>query len=620
MRKMGMPPREFPFTLNLQNSSIPFVSDFVEAIAQLIIPHLGDSNESVSTLTERLQQPPETSMGHYALPCFLLAKTFKKSPQTIALGLSQSLAADIEHQPLVQRVSAQGAYLNFWVDMAQMAQHAVASILDGSMFTVASPSTPHCVMVEYSQPNTHKGFHVGHMRNVALGDALSRLLAYQGNSVIAANYIGDVGAHIARCLWMMQRREQLAPQLPAIPPPSTDPHLRGEWLGKVYTAATQYLEQTSPPEKERCQAEINQILRELETHQAPYYPIWQDTRQWSLDAFNEIYHWLGAHFDVVFYESEIEASGREKVLQLLEAKKLIRSQGAVGINLDDIFPDKKLGFFLLLKADGSTLYATKDLALAELKFQRFHIQRSIYVVGAEQSLYFQQLFATLEHLGWEQARQCEHLSYGLVTLPQGKMSSRAGNVILFSKLREEMNNYIHTHYLHARQGKWSAKEIQEACRRIACAAIRYQMVKQDPDKPLVFSLQSWLVSEGDTGVYLCYAAARLNSLLQQAKKHRISPSPQADFHSLQHPIEHTLVRQLYDFNSMAHKAAQQLRPNLLANALFQLAKDFHRFYASLPIIQAPPPTQLARLTLAAAVQKTLLHGLQLLGITPPQRM
>ncbi|HEX7926372.1 MAG TPA: arginine--tRNA ligase, partial [bacterium] len=424
-----------------------------------------------------IEQPPDPKLGDYAFPCFQLAKALRKGPPLIAKDLAARIQAGIGSQPLLASAEAAGPYVNFRASMAAMAKATLPAILDGSYFAANQVVARDRVMIEYSQPNTHKAFHVGHMRNVALGDALARIFAYNGHPTIAANYIGDVGTHIAKCLWyyLKHRTED---------PPATG---RGEWLGKLYTAATLKLEDASDAERPVLDKEVGAVLQQLEAKQGEPYRLWQETRRWSLDAFNEIYTWLGAHFDHVFYESDMEA-GRGIVDEGLKRGVFQRSQGAVGIDLEAY----KLGFFLVLKADGTTLYSTKDLALAQIKFDQYKIDESIYVVGAEQTLHFQQVFKTLELLGYEQAKQCHHLAYGLVMLPDGKMSSRAGNIIPFSRLRTEMNAYIETHYLGAhRTGSdaWPAEEIDETARHIAVAAVRYGMVKQDPGKSIIFNME-----------------------------------------------------------------------------------------------------------------------------------
>ena len=596
---------------------------FATAISELLAEGLkaagveDAATTSTASIAARVEQPPDTSLGDYAFPCFTLAKALRKAPPAIAVELAAALTPRLADAPLLTGVEAAGPYLNFRVDMTEMARRTLPAILSGAYFQVKVGQARAKVMVEYSQPNTHKAFHVGHMRNVALGDALVRIMEYNGHPVIAANYIGDVGTHIARCLWFhLQHRDELGAA--SEPPPGDHPEARGEWLGELYTAATRRIEEAPEELKAQSMREVSSVLQALESGQGEVHALWRETRQWSLEAFDEIYRWLGARFDHVFYESEMEAGGREAVEAGLAQGVFAHSQGAVGVDLEE----HGLGFFLVLKADGTTLYSTKDLALARIKFERFGIEESIYVVGAEQTLHFKQVFKALELLGYPQAAQCHHLPYGLVMLPGGKMSSRAGNTILFSTLREEMDAFIHGNYLEEHRGDWSDAEIAETARRIAVAAIRYGMVKQDPSRSIVFNMEDWLVSEGDTGTYLCYASTRIRSILRQvAEAKGLEPDPTADPALLIHENERTLIRSLHDFNRIVARASEILRPNMVANALFKLCKDFSRAYATCSVLHAESGELAhARLMLFAATGKLLHEGLGLIGIVPPDRM
>jgi arginyl-tRNA synthetase len=582
----------------------PFLSAIVALLGEALraaAPPGGAAPPEIAPGT--IEQPPDFALGDYAFPCFQLARTLHKAPPAIAQDLAARIRPALAGQALITGVEAAGPYVNFRVSSAEMARRVIPAILEGGYFTANRAAGRARVMIEYSQPNTHKAFHVGHMRNVGLGDALVRIAAYNGHEVTAANYIGDVGTHIARCLWYYQRHRREEP--PALG--------KGEWLGRLYTQATLMIEDAPEEEKARYEQEVGAVLRQLEAREGETYRLWQETRAWSLAAFDEIYQWLRARFDHVFYESGMEA-GRQIVEDGLKRGVFVRSQGAVGVDLEAY----QLGFFLVLKGDGTTLYATKDLALARLKFEQFKIDESIYVVGAEQTLHFQQVFKVLELLGYEQARRCRHLPYGLVMLPDGKMSSRAGNVILFSRLRAEMNAYIFSHYLDAHRGEWPDEEIQETARRIAVAAIRYGMVKQDPSKTIVFNLEDWLQSEGDTGTYLCYAFTRIQSVLRLAGR---EPRADVDYALLTEEPEKRLIRELHDFNRAVEQAWATLRPNHVANALFQLCKEFSRAYTTSPVLKAETRALGdARLALFAATGRLLERGLDLIGIVPPSRM
>lgn len=578
------------------------ISELLAGVFQELYPE--QALPAPKELEALIEQPPKPEMGDYAFPCFTLARTFRKAPPLIAEELTQSLAPFLAKEEKITEARALGPYINFQVSMTAMASLTLPAIFSGEFFQENQARKSERVMIEFSQPNTHKGFHVGHMRNVALGDSLCRIYQYNGSDLVSANYIGDVGSHIAKCLWYYLHHNQA-------PVPQ---QMRGEWLGMLYMKATQMLEEAPPETKAQYQTEIAQILKDLEAKEPNISKVWQKTRQWSLEDFETIYQWLDVKFDRVFYESDVDEAGRRIVQEELEKGVFSQSQGAVGIDLNDA----DLGFFLLLKSDGNTLYSTKDLALAKVKFDQFQIQRSIYVVGSEQTLHFKQVFETLKRMGYAQAARCFHLPYALVMLPSGKMSSRRGNVILFSRLQAEMNSYIQSNYLNKFRGQWSDEEIEETTRRVAVGAIKYGMLNQDPAKSIVFAMEDWLVSEGDTGTYLIYAYVRIRSIQRQTEQ---PICPDANFDLLTHLNERILIRSLFDFNEVVWMSGEQHRPSLLTKTLFELAKAFSRAYATCSVKHAPSPElQAARLLLFHCVAETLKQGLYLIGITPPERM
>ena len=557
-----------------------------------------------SEITGLIEQPPNPELGDYALPCFSFSKTLRRSPAVIASELADKLQKRLLLNTPFTHIQARGPYLNFTVSAAAVAEAVLPDIFHGNYFKEPSSIKREKVMIEYSQPNTHKGFHVGHLRNVALGDSLCRIYLYNGYDVVGANYIGDIGSHIAKCLWYLKNHN-------TEDPPENYP---GEWLGELYANAVRKLEAAEGQEKISFQDELSQLLRKIDEKDEEIYQEWETTREWSMKDFHEIYEWLDVKFDHFFYESEVDEEGRKIVIEGEKNGIFKKSEGAIGIDLDE----EGLGFFMLLKSDGNTLYSTKDLALARQKFDNFDVKRSIYVVGAEQTLHFKQVFATLKRMGYKQAEQCFHLPYALVMLPEGKMSSREGNVILFSQLRKEIVESIQSTHLEEHRKEWSRKELDETSQKIAVAAIKYGMLNQDSNKNIVFSMDDWLVSEGDTGTYLVYAYVRIRSIGRKISR---KVNPDVDFSLLTHPNEKKLSRQMLDFNKTVFKDGEQFRPSLLARMLYEFSKDFSRAYNTCSVMHAETEQlKAARLLLFHCVAETLQQGLNLLGITPPERM
>lgn len=590
------------------------------AIAAALPPEAG---LDASAVADALTRPPDAELGDFAFPCFKLAKLLRKAPPQIATDLVPALAA----VPLFAAVRTAGAYLNVRLDLGRAAALVLPALAAGGP-PAATPRTER-VMVEFSQPNTHKAFHVGHLRNVCLGDALVRLLRADGFEVISANYLGDVGAHIAKCLWWYL--DVLEPEQRT--PPDT---ARGEWLGELYACASNRLDDLADAAKAgdlaagealaAARARTTEILQKLEARDPELTAVWLQTRAWSLAEFDDIYRWCGIAFDRVFYESEVDEAGLALVEQFLEKGVFVQSEGAVGIVNDEV---KHMPFFMLRKRDGTSLYATKDLALARLKFEEHHIDRSIYVVDTRQSDHFRHVFLTLAKMGFAQAARCEHVPYEMVELPNGPMATRSGNVILFRALRERMTTHLLARYLEKYRGEWSDEEITHCAQVLAVGAIKYGMLSRDVNQKIVFDLEAWLELEGNTGPYLQYSAARAGSILRKAAAGGIATDPEAlgaasvaVLSTLEQPEERDLVLVIDGLRGAAAQAAATLRPSTLCAYLHELAKASNRFVNAkhCHVLHSEGEVQRARLLLVVAAHNALLWGLNCLGIEAPLRM
>lgn len=589
-------------------SSTPLVFDVCrQELAAIIFQVMQSSSDAPLPFTaddiqKTIERPKDETMGDYALPCFRFAKALGKNPPAVAQWLAEQVVS-----PWLESANAAGPFLNLKVSGKTLAAAIIPAVTNKTFFSQLKNlnGTRSRVMIEYSQPNTHKVFHVGHMRNVALGDSLWRLYDYAGYPVTPVNYIGDEGTHIAKCLWYMQHTNAKAPATG-----------KGEWLGEMYVKATFELEDADETKKAQYDQEISAILRAIESKTGPMYDLWKETRAWSMHVFNEIYQWIGARFDYVFYESDVSEESQAIVNEYLDKGIFVEDQGAIGVDLKE----QKLGFALLRKRDGNTLYATKDLALARRKFDQFKIDKSIYVVGSEQNLHFRQVFKVLERMGFTQAKDCFHLSYGLVVLPEGKMSSRRGNIIAFAELKESMSAELGK-ILDKYRGEWSDAEIAEASHRLCVGAIRYGMLSSDPSKEIVFNLTDWLSFEGNTGPYLMYSYARSRSILRKGEEAGAKINAKQLDQLGSAPEEHDLLWALYNFNDMVATACEGNKPSTLAHYLFDLCKTFNRFHKNVSVMKAETPAlRDARLALVEVFASVLKVGLQLLGMTPPERM
>jgi arginyl-tRNA synthetase len=439
---------------------------------------------------------------------------------------------------------------------------------------------------------------------VCLGDSICRILEYSGFDVMPVNYIGDEGTHVAKCLWSVERYSGLKPEKNF-----------SEWYGKRYSETHEKLEQAQGELKTAMQGEISHILSCLESKSGKYFQMWQQSRKQCLEDFDHIYEWLNVPFSHIFYESEVSEESQAIVEEYINKGLFTKSDGAYGVSLEPY----GLGYFMARKSDGTSLYITKDLALAKTKFEKFNIDRSIYVVGSEQNFHFRQLFKTLELMGFQQAKQCFHLSYAHVTLPEGKISSRRGNAIPFWKLASLLESEFDVH-LEKYVDVWPKTELESTRKKLAIAAIKYGMLSADPQKEIVFDPKIWTSFDGNSGPYLMYTYARTSSILKECMQ-RGYQANFSNFELLTEQYEYEILRHIYDFNGVVRHSGETYKPSVIANYLFSLCKSFNRFYANLSVLKADDDrVRDVRMALLIGFSETLKEGLKLLGIPTVDRM
>ncbi|MBI4181745.1 MAG: arginine--tRNA ligase [Candidatus Aenigmarchaeota archaeon] len=533
-----------------------------------------------------LEAPPPDIDADLAFPCFSLAKKYRKAPPLIA----QELAGKIKPRGLIRVVTSQGPYLNFTADWAALGSRLLKAAAQPGWGK--APARKERILVEYAQPNTHKAFHIGHCRNIVLGEALCRVLEHAGCAVIRVNYQGDIGPHVAKVLWGLQH---LKPKEPA--------KGKGRWLGEVYALASKAVE--GHPKKEE---EVRELNKQLYARDKRLVQLWEKTRKWSLEDFQRIYQDFGVSFRRLYFEGEVEARGAEISRNLLTRKVAKLSQGAIVMDLEK----EGLGIWVLLTQDQTPLYSAKDFALAELQEKEFHPSQLIHVVAAEQQLHFRQLIASLGKFSPALARKEVHLPYELVNLSSGKMSSRTGDIITYDELREE----VVAHALEVTQQHSKEKNLQDIARQVGMGAIVYDLVKQSPEKVIVFDWAQALSFDGNAAPYLQYTCARARSIMEKAGAW--GPG----FHAalLNDKRERLLLRTILAFPDEVLRAARDRRPHYLANYAYHLATCFNEFYQNLSVLRAEPGEREARLALVRAVHTTLATALQLLGIQVPEKM
>lgn len=576
---------------------------------QLVAAGVAEDTMNAGDVYKALVEPPNTDLGHLAFGCFITAKNLKKAPPVVAQLLAQELknecAQNIILKKAVGAVEAAGPYINIKFSSAGLADYVLKPILSGETFKVQLTEATPKMMIEYSQPNTHKELHVGHMRNMCLGDSIVRLLRYSGYNILASTFPGDVGTHVAKCLWYMKyHNKESIPMLN-----------KGAWLGAMYSKGNLLLEdQEGTPLEEENKKILTEILKQLEHKNGEYYDLWKQTREWSIELMKDVYKWADVHFDHWYFESDVDSDSIKTIKKYHSEGKLVESQGAIGLD----FSSENMGFCLLLKSDGTGLYATKDVELARRKFEDYKIEKSIYVVDQRQALHFKQVFKTLEVLGFNQAKDCFHLQYNYVELPDGAMSSRKGNIVPLTALVETMRNHIKAEYLNRYANEWTQDEIETVADQVAKGAIKYGMLKQDTNKKIVFDMNEWTKLDGESGPFIQYSFARINSLL---KKFTFDPKVEFVTDVLGHASEQKLMQHLMNFNTVVLSAAENYKPAALCSYLYDTAKKFNTFYHDCAIGTAETPDlKKARLALAYSTGAVLKHGLSLLGIPAPERM
>ncbi|WP_186643810.1 arginine--tRNA ligase [Fluviispira vulneris] len=551
----------------------------------------------------QLTVPPDFSLGQAALPCFLFAKAFKKAPQKIAQELAQSLNTKA-HQ-LVEKVDCVNAYLNFHCQFEKLAESFSSSINTGEYFKkdLLKENEKDKVVVEYSQPNTHKAMHVGHLRCLVLGDAVCNLLEYAGNQVVRATYPGDLGTHVAKIIWYLTH-----PNKKELPREN-----QSTWLGQMYAEADEAFKQAKGTEQElEIKQHISEILKQLDNSAGEYFELWKETREWSLNYLKDIYKWLNSHFDIWYFESECHSPSKTLVKKKFEEGFFVKDNGAIGIDLSQW----KLGFAMFLKSDGNGLYLTKDLDLITRKFADPKVTKSIVVVDSRQKLHFQQLFKTAELMGYPQAAKSVHLSYETVNTEDGKpFSSRQLNGLQLLDLRYKMEEKVKNDYLERYRGQWTDEEIELTAKNITIGALKYGMLRVDNNTQINFSLEEWLKLDGETGPYLQYVHARCTSILD-----KLGHPKENIKYTLTETAEKELLFILSRFNDFTLQASLQNRPSILTGYLYDTAKSFNRFYEQCPIKNAEENIKKTRLALVKNTQKIISEGLSLLGIHSPEKM
>ena len=503
------------------------------------------------------------------------------------------------------RSEAVKGYLNLYFDTSLYAASVVEQIKEAGLSFGNAQPTDQTVMVEYSNPNTHKPLHVGHLRNVILGGSVCNILEASGKKVVRANYIGDIGLHVIK--WMCNYEMYHAGERPG------EDKMR--WMADLYSEADRRFH-----EQEGFEEIVRAYFARWDEGDERIHDLWLQTRQWSMDGFAQVYELLGEHFDRIYFESDVEDSGKVLVDQLIQDGLATdgRPENPVIVDLDSLLGTKEeYRVAVVLRSDGTSLYATKELPLAIMKFDEYALDESIYVIDVRQSLHMKQMQKILELMGYPWAKNMHHLAYEIVNLPGNViMSSRDGTVVLLDDLVREATQRA-LEVVREKNPELDEDTMMDVAQKVALGAIKYPMISRENTKIVTFDWDSALDFNGQSAPYVQYANVRANSILRKAGELR---GKAARFNHALEPSEVNLIELLSKLPDEISKSAREYKPSSLAAFAYELAKAFNDFYNQCQVLKVDGDLRDSRLALVQAAKVCLEKTLNLLGIQAPQVM
>lgn len=563
--------------------------DYKQKIAELIKTQVDLELEDIKKLIEI---PPKSDMGDYAFPCFQLAKVMRKAPNMISAELSEKLSKDG-----FEEIKALGPYLNFFVDKSSFAKTTIETVLnEGDKYGSSNIGEGKTVCVEYSSPNIAKPFHVGHLFTTAIGNSLYKLFKEEGYNVVGINHLGDWGTQFGKLISAYKRWADLD----ALEKSPIDELLR------IYVKFHKEAEKD-----ESLVDEGRMYFKKLEDGDKEATELWQRFRELSLKEFNRVYDLLGVKFDSLAGEAFYNDKMDKVVEGLKEKNLLVESNGAQVVMLDEY----NMPPCIVLKGDGATIYATRDLAAANYRKENYNFDKSIYVVGTPQALHFKQVFKVLELEGKEWAKDCVHVGFGLVKFPDGGMSTRKGNVVLLDDLlREAVEKTLEV--INEKNPELENKE--EVAKKIGIGAVVFTYLKNSREKDIIFDWKEILSFEGETGPYVQYSYARANSILTRAGEIDYS---KVDYSKLNSKEEFELIKTLESFKKNIHSAIEKLEPCVVTRYAIEVAKAFNKFYNAHSVLNLEDESlKQSRLALVKASCQVIKNALALIGIEVVEKM
>lgn len=572
--------------------------NFKDEIAKLIAQKV--EGLELSEIQDMIEVPQDAKMGDYAFPCFKLAKVLRKAPPLIAKGIAEGIA----DAPIFEKVEQVNAYVNMFISKAEFVKDTLEEVLaKGDDFGRTDIGNGKKVIVEYSSPNIAKPFHIGHIRSTVIGNSIYKIYDALGYDVVRINHLGDYGTQFGKmiCAYRHWGNKEDVIKEPI------------KTLLSYYTKF--HVEVEDHPELDD---EAREIFTRLEHGEKEEVELWQWFRDESLKEFTRVYDMLGISFDSYAGESFYSDKMPRFVEELKDKGLLEESQGAQIVDLENY----GLGAALITKSDGSTLYITRDIAAAVYRKETYDFYKNIYVVASQQNLHFQQWIQIVELLGYEWARDCVHIPFGLVSLEDGTMSTREGRVVF---LEDVLNGAVEKtrEIIQEKNADASEEDIDEIAKTVGIGAVIFQELSNNRIKDYVFKWDKVLNFDGETGPYVQYTHARCASVLRKAGDEVVKKAAalkDVDCKYLCGDSAYELAKLLYKFPDVVVDAGEKYEPSIVTRHIVDLAQGFNRFYHDEHILTDNEDEKTAKVALVIAAKDAIKNGLALLGMKAPERM
>lgn len=553
------------------------------------------TNLKKEEIAEYIETPKELEKGDYAFPCFRLAKEMKKSPQTIAEEIKEKIEASTE---IIEKIETVGAYVNFYINKEMLVKEVISETAKEDQYGKATIGEGKNVIIEYSSPNIAKPFHIGHLRTTLIGNALYRTYKYLGYNTIGINHLGDYGTQFGKMIeaYKMWGSEYDLEENPI------------DKMVEMYVKINALCKEDEET-LERCRKNFK-LLEEGDRY---CLELWNRFKDLSMKEFQKIYEILDIKFDSFKGEASYANQKEEIIKKLEERGKITESEGAKIVDLEDVGINTPC---LIQKADGSSIYATRDLAAIVYRAKTYDFDKCLYVVAYEQNLHFKQIFEVAKYLVDEKYQKgLKHVSYGMVSLPTGKMSTRLGNVL---KIEDLLNETIEKAKEIIEEKNPNLENKEEVAKKVGIGAIIFNTLSTATIKDQVFDWNIALNFQGETGPYIQYSYVRTNSVIE--KLGYIPKVEDIQAEKIQDEYSFNLIKLIYNFQDILIQVTEKEEPSILSRYLIDVAKNFSSFYNENKIICEDKKIQDARVYLTYITGKVLKQGAEILGIKMPDKM